>query len=348
MYPASFEYVAPSTLDEAIETLGRYGDDAKVLAGGQSLIPLMKLRLSAPQLLVDINRLPGLDTLAEEDGGLRIGALVRHKTCERSELLGGRWGTLGAVAPLVSDPIVRNLGTVCGSLAHADPQGDWGSALLAMDAEVVAKGPGGSRTIPLRELFQGPFVTSLEPTEILTEVRVPDPGPVAGGTYLKLERKVGDFATVGVAVHVVLGEGGRVGRAGIALTAVGPTNFRATAAEEALVGSELTEEAIREAARLAAEAAQPHDDTRGTAAYKRTVVRVFTERGLRAAGVAVGATLEGPPPPREGPPGEGEPVTTGESLRETDRHDYFSGEETVAGVMDELEDKPGGPDGGAR
>jgi hypothetical protein len=177
---------------------------------------------------------------------------------------------------------------------------------------------------------------------------VPDPGPVAGGTYLKLERKVGDFATVGVAVHVVLGEGGRVGRAGIALTAVGPTNFRATAAEEALVGSELTEEAIREAARLAAEAAQPHDDTRGTAAYKRTVVRVFTERGLRAAGVAVGATLEGPPPPREGPPGEGEPVTTGESLRETDRHDYFSGEETVAGVMDELEDKPGGPDGGAR
>src|SRR5215212_3905539 len=216
MYPASFEYVAPATLEEALETLGRYGDDAKVLAGGQSLIPLMKLRFAAPRVLVDINRLPGLDTLVEEDG-LRIGALVRHKTCERSEVLGGRWGTLGAAAPLISDPIIRNLGTVCGSLAHADPQGDWGSALLAMDAEVVTGG------------------------------RVPDPGPVAGGTYLKLERKVGDFATVGVAVRLSMADG-RVGRAGIALTAVGPTNLRATAAEEALAGRELTDDAIAEAA----------------------------------------------------------------------------------------------------
>jgi carbon-monoxide dehydrogenase medium subunit len=281
MYPASFEYFAPSSLEEALEILGRYGDEAKVLAGGQSLIPLMKLRFAAPRALVDINRLPGLDTLAEEDGGLRIGALVRHKTCERSELLSGRWGTLGAAAPLISDPVIRNLGTVCGSLAHADPQGDWGSALLAMDAEVVARGPDGSRTIPLGELFQGPFVTSLDPTEIITEARVPDPGPVAGGTYLKLERKVGDFATVGVAVRLSM-EDGKVGRAGIALTAVGPTNLRATAAEEVLVGSEPDDRTIREAARLAAEAAQPHSDTRGSADYKRTVVRVFTERGLRA------------------------------------------------------------------
>ena len=281
MYPASFEYVAPATLEEALETLGRYEDDAKVLAGGQSLIPLMKLRFAAPRVLVDINRLPGLDSLAAEDGGgLRIGALVRHKTCERSELLGGRWGTLGTAAPLISDPIIRNLGTVAGSLAHADPQGDWGSALLAMDAEVVARGPGGTRTIPLTELFEGPFVTSLAPTEIITEIRVPDPGPTAGGTYLKLERKVGDFATVGVAVHLSMDDG-RVGRAGIALTAVGPTNLRATAAEEALAGQELTDDAIAEAARLAAEAAQPFSDTRGSADYKRTVVRVFTERGLR-------------------------------------------------------------------
>ena len=165
MYPASFDYVAAATLEEALDTLGRYEDDAKVLAGGQSLIPLMKLRLAAPRVVVDINRLPGLDTLAEEDGGLRIGALVRHKACERSELLGGRWGTLGAAAPMISDPIIRNLGTVCGSLAHADPQGDWGSALLAMDAEVIAQGPGGSRSIPLRELFQGPFETSLAAIE---------------------------------------------------------------------------------------------------------------------------------------------------------------------------------------
>jgi carbon-monoxide dehydrogenase medium subunit len=408
MYPASFEYLAPTTLEEALDILGRYGDDAKVLAGGQSLIPLMKLRFAAPRVVVDINRLPGLDTLAEEDGGLRIGALVRHKACERSELLGGRWGTLGAAAPLISDPIVRNLGTVGGSLAHGDPQGDWGSALLAMDAEVVARGPDGTRTIPLVELFQGPFVTSLRPTEIITEVRVPDPGAVAGGTYLKLERKVGDFATVGVAVHLSMHDG-KVGRAGIALTAVGPTNLRASDAEAVLAGSELTEEAIREAARLAAEAAQPYSDTRGSEDFKRNVVRVFTERGLRAAAEAVGAaprraaattsgrpseggatvtrrcpncgaelpqeegqhalspsagvircpscgatvTLEGPPgaeggPPREEPAGAGEPVTTEAALDATERHDYFSGEESVAGVMDELEEKEGGPDGGER
>jgi len=345
MYPASFEYVAPATLEEALDTLGRYEDDAKVLAGGQSLIPLMKLRLAAPRVVVDINRLPGLDTLAEEDGGLRIGALVRHKACEKSELLGGRWGTLGAAAPLISDPIIRNLGTVCGSLAHADPQGDWGSALLAMDAEVVARGPDGTRTIPLAELFDGPFVTSLRPTEIITEVRVPDPGPVAGGTYLKLERKVGDFATVGVAVHLSM-QDGKVGRAGIALTAVGPTNLRATDAEAALAGSELTEEAIREASRLAAEAAQPHGDTRGSEDFKRNVVRVFTERGLRAAAEAVRAAPPRAAAPREGPAGE--PVTTEAALDATERHDYFSGEETVAGVMDELEEKPGGPDGGER
>jgi carbon-monoxide dehydrogenase medium subunit len=341
MYPASFEYVAPATLEEALETLGRYEDDAKVLAGGQSLIPLMKLRLAAPRVVVDLNRLPGLDTLAEEDGGLRIGALVRTRACERSELLSGRWGTLGSAAPLISDPIIRNLGTVCGSLAHADPQGDWGSALLAMDAEVVARGPDGTRTIPLRELFQGPFVTTLEPTEIITEVRVPDPGPTAGGTYLKLERKVGDFATVGVAVHLSMDDG-RVGRAGIALTAVGPTNLRATAAEEALAGRELTDEAVREAARLAAQAAQPYSDTRGSADYKRTVVRVFTERGLRAAAEALGR----PVPGRSA--ADSVSRTTEEALETTDRQDYFSGEETLAGVMDELEEKPGGPDGGER
>jgi aerobic carbon-monoxide dehydrogenase medium subunit len=366
MYPASFDYVVPATLEEAVETLGRYEDDAKVLAGGQSLIPLMKLRLAAPRVLVDINRLPGLDRLAEEDGGLRIGALVRHKTCEKTSLLGGRWGALGDTAPMISDPIIRNLGTVCGSLAHADPQGDWGSALLAMDAEVVVRGPGGSRTVPVAELFEGPFLTTLAPTEIITEVRVPDPGPAAAGTYLKLERKVGDYATVGVAVHLSMADG-KVGRAGIALTAVGPTNHRATAAEEALAGSELTDEAIAEAAALAAEAARPYSDTRGSADYKRTVVRVFTERGLRtvaerlgadagrpASGSGAAAGRAGPTassaeggPPRQWS-AEGEPVTTEEGLEETERHDYFSGEETVGGVMDELRDKPGGPDGGER
>jgi aerobic carbon-monoxide dehydrogenase medium subunit len=282
MYPASFEYFAPTTLDEALGLLQEHGEDAKVLAGGQSLIPLMKLRFAAPRVIVDINGLSELGQLEQEDGGLRIGALVRHKTCEKSELLRGRYGTLGDAAPMISDPIVRNLGSVGGSLAHADPQGDWGSVMLAMRAEITAQGPSGTRTIPIDEFFQGPFTTLLEPTEILTEVRIADSGTRAGGSYLKLERKVGDFATAGVAVHVAFANGS-VDKAGIALTGVGPMNLRAEAAEQALAGRELDEQAIGEAARLAAESAQPRTDLRGTEAYKRNVVRVFTERGLRKA-----------------------------------------------------------------
>ena len=313
MYPASFEYFAPDTLDDALTILERFGDEGKVLAGGQSLIPLMKLRFAAPRAVVDINRIAGLDSLGEADGRLRIGALVRHKTCERSTLLKGRWGTLGDAAPQISDPLVRNLGTVAGSLAHADPQGDWGSAMLAMRAEVVARGPGGERTIPIDEFLQGPFTTSLQAGEIVTEVRVPDPGSRAGGTYLKLERKVGDFATVGVAVHLAL-EDGTVERAGIAMTGVGPINTRATAAEEALAGRALDDEAIAEAGRLAAAAAQPLADVRGSVEYKRNAIRVLTERGLRHAA---------------------------ESAREEPRDggEEFAGHETVEGVMDEIEEK---------
>ena len=265
MYPSSFEYFAPESLDEAFGILERFDGEAKVLAGGQSLIPVLKLRtFTAPAALVDINRIPDLDTLTvTRDGGLRIGALVRHKTCERSELLDGKFATLGDAAPQISDPIVRNLGTVCGSLAHADPQGDWGSALLAMGAELQARGPGGERTISLDDLFVAPFMTTLQPNEIVTEVRVPSPGRRAAGTYLKLERKVGDYATVAVAVHVSFADDDTVERAGIALTGVGPTNLRARRAEDALQGRALDDEAIGEAARLAAEEAQPFDDIRG-------------------------------------------------------------------------------------
>jgi aerobic carbon-monoxide dehydrogenase medium subunit len=282
MYPPSFEYFAPTTLDDALAALERHGDEAKLLAGGQSLIPLMKLRFASPRVLVDLNRLRGLDELETEEGALRIGALVRHKTCERSDVLHGRYRLLRDAARLISDPIVRNRGTVAGSLAHADPQGDWGSVMLAARAEVVARDSSGTRTIAIDELFQGPFTTSLAPNEVITEVRVPDPGPRASGTYLKLERKVGDFASVGVAVQVSLDDG-TIARAGIGLTAVGPTNLRATRAEEALTGREPTDEAVRDAARLAAETAQPHDDLRGTAEYKRNIVRVYVERGVRTA-----------------------------------------------------------------
>ena len=189
-------------------------------AGGQSLIPLMKLRFASPRALVDINRIQGLDTISEDDGFLSIGALVRHADCEASPAPQGRYGVLGDAAPQISDPIVRNRGTVVGSLTHADPQGDWGSALLATGARLEVTSSAGTRTIPLDELFQGPFTTSLQPNEIATAVQVPDPGARAGGTYVKLERKVGDFATVGVAVHLSL-DNGHVGGAGIALTGVG-------------------------------------------------------------------------------------------------------------------------------
>jgi aerobic carbon-monoxide dehydrogenase medium subunit len=282
MYPARFEYHAPQSVDEALTILERYGDEAKVLAGGQSLIPLMKLRFASPRALVDINRIGGLDSIQEDNGFLSIGALVRHKDCERSDALKGRFGVLGDAAPQISDPIVRNLGTVVGSLAHADPQGDWGSALMAAGAQLEVVSSGGTRTIPLNELFQGPFMTSLQPNEIATAVQIPDPGARAGGTYLKLERKVGDYATVGVAVHLSF-DNGTVGRAGIALTAVGPRNLRAEAAEAALAGAELNDDTIKTAAELAAEAAQPRSDERGSADYKRSVVRVFVERGLRKA-----------------------------------------------------------------
>jgi carbon-monoxide dehydrogenase medium subunit len=282
MYPPSFEYFAPTTLEEALSVLGRFGDEAKVLAGGMSLIPLTKLRFAAPRALVDINRIGGLDGLVEGDEGLRIGALVRHKACERSSLLRGRYGALGEAAPQISDPIVRNLGTVAGSLAHADPQGDWGAVMLAVRATVEVQGPEGKRSIPIDQFFQGPFTTVLEPTEIVTSVLVPDPGARAGGAYSKLERKIGDFATVGVAVHLAL-DNGRVRQAGIALTGVGPTNIRATSAEEALAGAQLGDDAIRQAAELAAKAAEPRADLRGSVDYKRQVVRVFTEDGLRRA-----------------------------------------------------------------
>jgi carbon-monoxide dehydrogenase medium subunit len=283
MYPGPFEYFAPESVGEAVSLLAERGDDAKVLAGGQSLIPLMKLRFASPGALVDVNRIDALQGIKQEGGYLRIGALVRHKQCERSESLRGRYGVLGAAAPQISDPIVRNLGTVCGSLAHADPQADWGSALMAANATVVAEGPSGAREISLSDFFLGPFTTVLEPTEVLTEVRVPDPGPRTGGTYLKLERKVGDYASAAAGIQVELDDGGRIARAGIALSAVGATNMRAERSEQALAGAEPTNDAFAEAARLAAEDADPVADNRGDVEYKRNVIRVFVERGLAAA-----------------------------------------------------------------
>jgi aerobic carbon-monoxide dehydrogenase medium subunit len=280
MYPSRFRYAAPRTLDEAIALLAEHGDDAKVLAGGQSLVPLLKLRFAAPALLVDINNLPGLDHHREDaDGTLRIGALCRHVHLERSELLKAKHPLMASAAPLVADPIVRNRGTLVGSVCHADPQGDWASVMIALGGSIVAQGPAGRRTIPVAQFVLGPFQNALRAGEVAVEAVVPPAEGTASGTYLKLERRVGDFATAGVAVALDM-SGGTVTRAGIALTGVGPATIHAAAAEEALVGRALTRESIESAARLAAEAAQPRTDHRGSAAYKRHVVATFVRRGL--------------------------------------------------------------------
>jgi aerobic carbon-monoxide dehydrogenase medium subunit len=281
MLPSRFEYHRPDSLEEALQLLAEHGDEAKVLAGGQSLIPVMKLRLAAPAHLIDIGRL-GMDSIAESDGRLTIGALARHRDLERSDLLKDRYPVMAAAAPLISDPIVRNLGTIGGSLCHADPAGDWGSVMLALQASVVLRSGRGERELPISEFLEDTFTTALEPDEILTEVRVPQPSGSSGGTYLKMERKVGDFATVAAAVHLSLSDG-TIERAGIGLTAVGSKNLQPTDAEASLAGVEATEAAFAEAGRLAAEASSPVTDVRGSAQYKRHIVDVYVRRGLATA-----------------------------------------------------------------
>ena len=282
MLPARFDYHRPQTIDEALALLDEYGESAKVLAGGQSLIPLMKLRFASPGHIIDINRIAGLAGIEESGDWLRLGALTRHNQVAESDMVRARYPVLATAAPLISDPIVRNLGTVGGSLAHADPAGDWGSVMLAMGAGVVVRSSSGTRTEEIGDFLQDTFTTSLEPNELLTEVRVPAPAARSGGTYLKLERKVGDFATVGAAVHLSVDDG-HIRSAGIALTAVGPMNLRAREAEASLAGAEPTEEAFAQAGRLAAATAQPASDLRGSADYKRHIVEVFVRRGLSRA-----------------------------------------------------------------
>jgi len=280
MYPSRFRYEAPRSLGEAISLLHDGGDYAKVLAGGQSLVPLMKLRFASPDLIVDINNVPFLDYhRADGDGTLRVGALCRHVDLERSPLLRDTQPTMAAAAPLIADPIVRNRGTLVGSLCHADPQGDWASVVLALGGSIVAEGPGGRRTIPVADFVTGPFQNVLEPDEIAVEAVIPPAAGVRAGGYLKLERRVGDFATVGVAVAVET-SGANVTRAGIALTGVGGSTIAATEAAQALTGGPLSAESIEAAATLAAQAARPRTDHRGSAEYKRHMVRTFVTRIL--------------------------------------------------------------------
>ncbi len=305
MYPRAFDYLAPTSRQETLELLAERGSDVKILAGGQSLIPMMKLRFASPGTLVDINRLPGLDFVEESNGQLRIGALARHADMVRSEVVSAHNHTMASAAPWIADPLVRNLGTVCGSIAHHDPEGDWASVMLACNAEVVAASkpgalqfhPGadaeatsGERVIPIQEFLVDMFTTSLRPEEMITEIRVPRHTSRGGGNYQKLERKIGDYATVGVATSLELDESGKIAHAGLALTSVAHRNLKVTEAEEMLVGETPSPELFAEAAQIAKRTCDPTDDVRGSAEYKRDVVRVFTERGL-AASLAI-ATAE--------------------------------------------------------
>lgn len=282
MIPAQFQYAAPASIPGAIALL-QSNPDAKILSGGQSLIPLMKFRLAQPALLVDINNIDGLDYIREEDGWLKIGALVRESELEDSALVRDNYPLLYDTTLSVADPIVRNRATLAGNLAHADPANDHPATMLAYRAQVVATGANGSRTIAIDDFFQGLFATSLAADELLTEVQIPMPKPRSGGAYLKMERKVGDFATAGVAVQLNLDASGKIEQIGIGLTNVGLQALRAKRSEDALRGEMPEAKWIERAALFAQEDCDPNPDLRGSVEYKRNLVRILTLRALEKA-----------------------------------------------------------------
>ncbi|MBI3241497.1 MAG: xanthine dehydrogenase family protein subunit M [Chloroflexi bacterium] len=282
MIPPTFDYAVPKTLSEAITLLGQ-NPEAKILAGGHSLIPMMRYRLASPALLIDINRLEGLSYIREDGGWLKIGAMTRESELDESELIHKKYPLLADTARMIADPVVRNLATVGGNLAHADPANDHPATMLAYGAQVVAASPKGNRTIPITDFFKGTFETALAHDEVLTEIQIPANKPRTGGCYLKIERKVGDYATAAVAAQVTLDASGKCSYVGIGLTNVGLVPIKATAAEAALHGKAPTDDAIRAAAGLAAAAADPSADPRGSAEYKRSLVKTLTVRALKQA-----------------------------------------------------------------
>lgn len=282
MIPPPFDYAAPVSLSEAV-TLLQQNSEAKILAGGQSLIPLMRFRMASPAFLIDINRLEQLDYIREEDGWLKIGALTRETTLERSPLIQQKYPLLADTSRMIADPLVRNMATIGGNLAHADPANDHPATMLAFNAMVVAHGAEGERQIPATEFFTGLFESALTHVEILTEIRIPAAKPRSGGAYFKLERKVGDFATAAVAAQISLDENGACVGAGIGLTNVGLTPIKATEAEDALIGQMPDDNLIKQAAHLASQAAEPEADPRGSEEYKRSMIQVLTTRALKRA-----------------------------------------------------------------
>ncbi|MCZ6843016.1 MAG: xanthine dehydrogenase family protein subunit M [SAR324 cluster bacterium] len=283
MIPSAFEYYAPGSLAEAVALLKTHGDEAKILSGGHSLIPLMKLRFASPAVIIDINGIPNLDYIKEEGGFLKIGALAREASLESSPIVQQKFPLIADVVKVIADPQVRNRATVAGNLAHGDPANDHPAVMLALGAEVELTGPGGSRTLPVSEFFVDLLETALTPEEVLTEIRVPVPPAGSGGAYYKIERKVGDFATIAVGSQVTLDGGGRVTAAGIGLTNAATTPIKATDAEAYLVGKSLDDATLEEAGRLAMAMSDPSSDSRAPAAYKKAMVKELTIRTLKRA-----------------------------------------------------------------
>lgn len=283
MIPQAFEYDSPASVSEALALLQRYGSDAKIMSGGHSLIPMIKLRLATPERIIDISGIKGLAYIREEGGSLHIGALTTETQLEESDLIARDYPIIHDATKMIADPSVRNLATVGGNLAHGDSANDHPAVMLALRAVIVTTGPNGQRTIPADDFFLGFFTTALQPDEILTEIRIPAPAAGSGSAYLKLERKVGDYATAGVGVSLQIGHDGTCNTIGIGLTNVSAAPMRAARSEDALKGHKLTDELIKQAAIMAAQDCDPNPDLRGSIEYKRSIVKTLTERAIRKA-----------------------------------------------------------------
>ena len=283
MIPSNFEYEAPATLGDAIGLLEKYGEEAKILSGGHSLIPMMKLRFASPERLIDINNIPGLSYIKEEKGTVKIGALIREADVEHSELLKKYFPIFADVTKEIADPQVRNRATIAGNLAHGDAANDQPAVMLALRASIVITGSGGSRIVPIDEFFFGFYSTAIQPNEILTEIQIPIPAKGTGSAYHKLERKVGDYATAGVAVQLTLDAKGVCTAVGIGLTNVNPVPLRAVSSEAALLGKAINKETVSQAGKLAMQACNPSSDLRGSEEYKRAMVAVLVERMVNKA-----------------------------------------------------------------
>lgn len=280
MFPAAFDYLRVQSADEALSALAKYGADARILAGGQSLIPAMRYRLARPAVLVDINPIEELSYIREAGGALVIGARTRDALLERSSLIASKYVLIDDVSAVVADPVVRQMGTVVGSLCHNDPAGDWGVAALASHAQVVVRGSNGERVVAIDDFLVDSFTTAVGEGEMAIEVRFPTPGARTSGSYFKIERKVGDFATASAAAAIALAADGTIASAGIAIGAAGPQAQRVAEAEKLLVGAKPSRELIRSAADAARKLADPQADTRGTVPYKKDMAGVLVGRAL--------------------------------------------------------------------